>query len=86
MSCCDKIIRPPPGVKKIFVNKGNLTRNRIEGNPVILPAIEVHQDNKRNFCTSLEILGPSRVVQVDSESPSVWIETMSEIVMKVEKE
>lgn len=79
MSCRDQ--RPPPGIIRISVARGNITRNRLEGAPNVLPAIIVEQDGRKTYADRVELTGPATVVQSEN---AVWIETKHAVLATVD--
>ena len=85
--CADK---PDPGVTRLYVSSGNLKRNRIEGNPVRLPAIIVENERGRTYADSVDILDAegnvvARVIQDDDARPAVWIEPVHPVKTTVKE-
>ena len=86
-SCCGEA--PPPGVLRISVSRGNISRNRIPDNPVSLPAIRLEQDRRVAYADHVSILDAqgnvvAEIHQDDTANPAVWIEAKHRVVATVD--
>ena len=74
-------------MKKIFVSRKNLKQNTgIKRSDDVLPCVEIEHDGVKKLAHSVKITGESCVVHdhfsdIDSESPRVWIETKSRLIL-----